>query len=441
MPFKREIDAGDRISRLPDDIVVFILSRLPTKVAARTSLLSRRWRWVWTSLPRLEFDSSNVLRAIKNRSFGSLSISEFIDSEKVRFVSLVNRVVESYPLPAIDEFNVSFDLNRSHKHDIDKWVKFLFEKKAKRIGLDFSRAIDLHLPDYLYTLSPLSLGLPSCIPLTSLVLKSIKVGEKVLHNFISNSPFLERLCVEGSPSLVHLRVAGPSLHLKYLEISGCPRLKRLKLVATNLLTLRYSGPHIKIPFKNVPNLTELSIRNDLDEDLTFKLKLQKILTFVPLLQKLALNINDEVDAVRSIAYPLMNQLRQMELRICADNVDSLLFLSSWIKACPSLHRFTLDFEWGCSILSRKIKKSRTSVHHSLKLVEITGFVGESVDTELCMFLIENAIELDKIVITPSVLWNVGRPSSSTGYDRRPTARERAEHLRLKYNLGDKLVIM
>ncbi|KAL4273420.1 hypothetical protein GQ457_13G021330 [Hibiscus cannabinus] len=299
MPFKREIDAGDRISRLPDDIVVFILSRLPTKVAARTSLLSRRWRWVWTSLPRLDFDSSNVLRAIKNRSFGSLSISEFIDSEKVRFVSLVNRVVESYPLPAIDEFNVSFDLNRSHKHDIDKWVKFLFEKKAKRIGLDFSRAIDLHLPDYLYTLSPLSLGLPSCIPLTSLVLKSIKVGEKVLHNLISNSPFLEHLC--------------------------------------------------------------------------------KILTFVPQLQKLALNINDEVDTVRSIAYPLMNQLRHMELRICADNVDSLLFLSSWIKACPSLHRFTLDvstlFEWRCSILSRKIKKSRTSVHHSLKLVEITGFVG------------------------------------------------------------------
>ncbi|KAK8621467.1 hypothetical protein V6N13_067898 [Hibiscus sabdariffa] len=343
---KREFGPGDRISRLPDDVLVFILSRFPIKVAARTSLLSRRWRWLWTCIPRLEFDSSKTLRAIKNRAFGSLSISEFIDSEKVRL-------------------------------------------KAKSIELDFSRAVDLHLPDHLYTLSPSKLGLPSSHPLTSLVLKSVKVSGKVLHNFISNSPFLERLCVEGSRSLVHLRVAGPSLHLKYLEISDCSRLRSLKLVAPNLLTLKYSGPYINIPFENVPNLTELSIRNDDDEDLIFT-ELQQILTFVPQLQKLTLYIDDEVDMVTSIRFPLMNQLRQMKLSVCADNVDSLLFLSSWIKACPSLHR--------------------------LKVVEITGFVGETVDTELCMLLIENAIELEKIVITPSVLWNTGR-SSSTYHDR------------------------
>ncbi|KAK8546703.1 hypothetical protein V6N12_027477 [Hibiscus sabdariffa] len=370
---KREFGPGDRISRLPDDVLVFILSRFPIKVAARTSLLSRRWRWLWTCIPRLEFDSSKTLRAIKNRAFGSLSISEFIDSEKVRLVSLVNHLVESYPLPAID--------------------------KAKSIELDFSRAVDLHLPDHLYTLSPSKLGLPSSHPLTSLVLKSVKVSGKVLHNFISNSPFLERLCVEGSRSLVHLRVAGPSLHLKYLEISDCSRLRSLKLVAPNLLTLKYSGPYINIPFENVPNLTELSIRNDDDEDLIFT-ELQQILTFVPQLQKLTLYIDDEVDMVTSIRFPLMNQLRQMKLSVCADNVDSLLFLSSWIKACPSLHRFTLDVT---TLTLRPV-------------VEITGFVGETVDTELCMLLIENAIELEKIVITPSVLWNTGR-SSSTYHDR------------------------
>ncbi|KAL4341676.1 hypothetical protein GQ457_08G015550 [Hibiscus cannabinus] len=446
---KREFGPGDRISCLPDDVLVFILSRFPIKVAVRTSLLSRRWRWLWTSVPRLEFDSSNTLRAIKNRAFGSLSIGEFIDSEKVRLVSLVNHLVESYPLPVIDVFKVCFDLNRSHKHDIDKWVKFLFEKKAKSIELDFSRAVDLHLPYHLYTLSPSKLGLPSSHPLTSLVLKSVKVSGKVLHNFISNSPFLERLCVVGSRSLVHLRVAGPSLHLKYLEISDCSRLRSLKLVAPNLLTLKYSGPYINIPFENVPNLTELSIRNDDnndDDDLIFT-ELQQILTFVPQLQMLTLYIDDEMDMVTSIRLPLMNQLRHMKLSVCADNMDSLLFLSSWIKACPSLHRFTLDvttltlrpLEWGSSILYRRIKKRRKSAHPSLKVVEITGFVGETVDTELCILLIENAIELEKIVITLSVLWNTGR-SSSTYYDRRPTARKRAENLRLKYNLGNKLVI-
>ncbi|GJM95341.1 hypothetical protein PR202_ga12063 [Eleusine coracana subsp. coracana] len=49
-------DAGeDRLSGLPDYILVLILLRLPTSAAAQTSLLSRRWRHVWALLPELRF--------------------------------------------------------------------------------------------------------------------------------------------------------------------------------------------------------------------------------------------------------------------------------------------------------------------------------------------------------------------------------------------------
>ncbi|XP_009777743.1 F-box/FBD/LRR-repeat protein At5g53840-like [Nicotiana tabacum] len=47
----------DRIGGLPDGILIAILSFLDTKTAVRTSVLSKRWKLVWTSLPVLDFEN------------------------------------------------------------------------------------------------------------------------------------------------------------------------------------------------------------------------------------------------------------------------------------------------------------------------------------------------------------------------------------------------
>jgi len=52
----RSISTEDRISSLPDPIISHILSFLPTKIAATTSILSKRWNPLWLSLLVLHFD-------------------------------------------------------------------------------------------------------------------------------------------------------------------------------------------------------------------------------------------------------------------------------------------------------------------------------------------------------------------------------------------------
>ncbi|GMP79309.1 hypothetical protein CsSME_00034908 [Camellia sinensis var. sinensis] len=55
---KQAIEDGeeDRISTLPDPILHEILSSMDLKYAIQTCALSKRWRYLWTSLPNLHFD-------------------------------------------------------------------------------------------------------------------------------------------------------------------------------------------------------------------------------------------------------------------------------------------------------------------------------------------------------------------------------------------------
>ena len=50
------------MSELPEEIVVSILSRLSLREAVRTSVLSKPWRYVWTSIPALNFDANDISR-------------------------------------------------------------------------------------------------------------------------------------------------------------------------------------------------------------------------------------------------------------------------------------------------------------------------------------------------------------------------------------------
>ncbi|CAA7061856.1 unnamed protein product, partial [Microthlaspi erraticum] len=49
----------DRISELSDELLIEILSRLPTKDAISTCKLSKRWKCLWMYLPKLDYGGWN----------------------------------------------------------------------------------------------------------------------------------------------------------------------------------------------------------------------------------------------------------------------------------------------------------------------------------------------------------------------------------------------
>ncbi|KAI9072975.1 hypothetical protein K1719_045067 [Acacia pycnantha] len=58
---RTEVDVRDRISDLPDSLLLHILSFLPAKEAIASSLLSKRWE-LWHSLPTLDLDRRDFQR-------------------------------------------------------------------------------------------------------------------------------------------------------------------------------------------------------------------------------------------------------------------------------------------------------------------------------------------------------------------------------------------
>lgn len=55
---KAKVVDKDRISKLPDDLIHEIMVFMDARFAVQTSILSKRWRLVWTTLPYLNFNAN-----------------------------------------------------------------------------------------------------------------------------------------------------------------------------------------------------------------------------------------------------------------------------------------------------------------------------------------------------------------------------------------------
>ncbi|VFR02357.1 unnamed protein product [Cuscuta campestris] len=187
----------DRMSLLPDEILINILSRIPISDACRTGRLSRRWRNLWTQVCNVRFfdDYDDIL--VHN-----------IAAED-GFFSFVDRVLSRCASSRIRRFWIQFKSRQEADFSaVNRWIQFAVDRSADDILLMQQAASHpIPIPEILL----------SHLTIEKLKLKSFAFGRE---DRAINWPFLRSLTL-GSVNLSDKAVAR--------LLQGCPTLETLEL--------------------------------------------------------------------------------------------------------------------------------------------------------------------------------------------------------------------
>ncbi|KDP33224.1 hypothetical protein JCGZ_12746 [Jatropha curcas] len=187
---------NDRISELPDSLLHHILSFLNAMEVVRTSVLSKRWRYLWTSVPSLEFSDQMIKTNVEGCKLPF-------------FTNFVNQFLLRRDFSPIDKFIIRSYLNVK-AIAVESFISYAVKLGVQQLDIDcffptqegpielppFSFSCDsittlkLNFHEGLFVM-PASLGLPS--------LKTLHLVDfgNFDGNVLSTCPNLETLILEG----------------------------------------------------------------------------------------------------------------------------------------------------------------------------------------------------------------------------------------------------
>ncbi|KAL8028792.1 hypothetical protein ABFX02_14G183800 [Erythranthe guttata] len=386
----------DRISRLPDEILVEILSFLSLKESARTSILSSRWTNLWKHTTRLylDMDGGSSLRKTKHFEFRTVLIRRDTSSEYVRWV---DRVLESHKGLVLKEFVIRSCLGLQHEEPITRWLEYALARQVHSLELNLEPWYDNSM--YGLPRELLVAGDSRFKSIRALTFKDVSVSEKDIDFFLRNCPLLEELIVFNSPALSNLEICGPSLALKHLEIVFCRRLKSLSVSAPNLARFwvaTYNG----LLVGNLPMLVEI-LAQCRDDDVSLA-HLFSTLSSSSRLETLRLTMFQSRGMHELHNLSLLPKLKKMVIEYIDKGRKTIFQLYDLIRASPFLEEFVLKYQSGCIPRTDNEVEDAivSSPHHHLKVVEFSGGFGRTSLLRFVDYILENCVVLEKVIVDP-----------------------------------------
>ncbi|KAM3239395.1 F-box/LRR-repeat protein 25-like [Capsicum annuum] len=255
----------DRISELPVHVIHQMLSKLHQKQAARTSVLSKKWYYCWTSRPNLVFDLLQHMPLEKFVEFVDQSIQPHLE-QNLR----------------IEEFNLKYhDAGGYASSHIDRWIDLAVKHNVRVLKIDTlnnsgsEKPPYRSLPDVIYGAENLTTLMLSkykfeitsststsfCF-LKDLYLSYVHISQSQLQKVLDECPFIANLSLCDCKGISKLHVFGGLVHLKSLFVASC-ELDNVIVRVSNLTKLTIiQGRELESVEIQAPSLLDFTFSGD-----------------------------------------------------------------------------------------------------------------------------------------------------------------------------------
>ncbi|KAH7860161.1 hypothetical protein Vadar_010084 [Vaccinium darrowii] len=453
----------DRFSYLTDSLILIVISFLPFEEAAKTSVLSKRWRHLWHETKKIEFDQSFFIKQQSGEESNKIQRRAFIDFCK-HWIQTYN------PGLTANEFRLALSNPQENDTDTQLFIRFAVDHRVKALDLDFSRPkwdenslgdenqVGLfELPPFVYEHKGLeSLTLFSCnfrvsllnkfLALKSISLGGVKLTSSCLKELISNCPLLESLSMKNCSDVGCINIS--STTLTSLVIDKCSDLQNwIAIDVPKLRIFKYSGQlvHFAIEYLDAMDEADIDFGSETEfgeyGDLLYQLLSDiygiRVLTVCSYMLQVIPSAEE---------YPCLplDRVQHLTLRTVL-HVHEFHGISFFLNSCPHLEILTIDIaparifpERGTDLAlkdheflsSYRLRIVYECVSKSLKKVEIKGFKGEMNEIVMINYLLCYGLVLDTLSIVLS------KEKGPNGVDMEEWYRKNAQKL-LKFKRASK----
>uniref|UniRef100_A0A5B6YJ97 F-box domain-containing protein n=1 Tax=Davidia involucrata TaxID=16924 RepID=A0A5B6YJ97_DAVIN len=408
-PKRLSCETLDRISALPDFILLHTLSLLPMKEVVKTGTLSKRWQYLWTSVPNLNF-SDPIFERHCIRSF----------------VSFVDRTLTLCRQSKINKFTIHFGYEPRFAYNVNLWIRFATSCDVEELDINLfvmRDGIRLYtLPKHLFTSSSLTklgfwfcnvapAGAISWKSLKNLSIWNVKLSEDVIENILSGSPALEflKLCNCWGFNLLDITSASVRKFVikGYYDPMNEDDDSVLQISAPYLQSLNVDGGWYlkKFQLMNMSSLVDVNLSFHLEQYEENENILKELLQILCDVNELTIGTWCLQAMSKLELKGLPSPVSKWKcLKIVAPIFEwNLPGIENLLQSSPNLETLIIDgagtdFEWEWTYGKRTFKCLQ--LHLKTLKINIYGFRGWAFGRELpfIQFLLENALVLEKMIV-------------------------------------------